>query len=253
MNNPKRKRRILRSLDLAEVSAVDRPAQAPAGAVLRKRDTMNDQESIIQEALAVHTEGKEPEHSPEVYEAAILAVARLDQHPSENIAQAVARVARDGDPEVTALMFAADRVRDREAASLGKSAPDDNLSAILAEANRVSKGAPTTVTREQAESAMLDLAKREARPGESVAVSFARLCEDDTRMQKLYDLGHAADVAESSAALAKGVSGDARFDRLLMDLARMRKRAGETVEQCASRLLHEDATVRDAYAAVHGG
>ena len=129
----------------------------------------------------------------------------------------------------------------------------DNLSKILSEADRVSKGAPPTVTREQAEAAMLDLAKREARPGESIALSFARLCEDDARMQKLYDLGQAADVAESSAALSKGVSGDPRFDRLLMDHARLRKRAGESVEQAASRLLHEDEDIRSLYGVVYGG
>ncbi len=129
---------------------------------------------------------------------------------------------------------------------------NDNLSKILSEAERVQKGAPPTVTRDAAEAAMLDLAKREARPGESVAVSFARLCEEDARMQKLYDLGHAADVAEEHAIVSKGVSGDPRFDRMLLDCARMRKRAGETVEQAASRLLHEDATIMAAWASTQG-
>ncbi|MEZ6016525.1 MAG: hypothetical protein R3F49_15515 [Planctomycetota bacterium] len=247
MSNPKRKRRILRSLDLAEVSAVDRPAQAPAQAILRKN--MNT-EDIVKEAVGVHVDGQEPRYKADEYEAALLAIARTEQKPSENVADAMARVAGNGNPDVTALLFAADRVRARDAASVGKC--DDSLSNILSEAERVSKGAPPTVTRDAAEAAMLDLAKREARPGESVAVSFARLCETDSRMAKLYDLGHAADVAEERVALAKGASGDERFDRLLFDIARLRKRAGETVEQCASRLLHEDATIRDAYAAVHG-
>ncbi|MBI1382577.1 MAG: hypothetical protein GC161_15985 [Planctomycetaceae bacterium] len=248
----KRRRRILRSLDLAEVSAVDRPAQEGAGAILRKSNTMNTQD-IVKEAVGVHVDGQEPRYKADEYEAALLAIARMEQKPSENVVDAMARVASNGNPDVTALLFAADRVRARDAASVGKSnTMNDNLSAILSEADRVSKGAPPTVTRDAAEAAMLDLAKREARPGESVAVSFARLCESDARMQKLYDLGHAADVAEERVALAKGASGDERFDRLLVDMARLRKRAGETVEQCASRLLHEDATIRDAYAAVHG-
>lgn len=215
---------------------------------------MNNPEDVIRDALAVRDESAEPQFNADLYEQAILHEARLENSATETFAQVLARVASNGNDHVDALVFAAQRVRDREAA-MGKSNTmnNDNLSNILSEAERVSKGAPPTVTRDQAEAAMLDLAKAEARPGESVAVSFARLCETDSRMAKLYDLGHAADVAEESVALEKGVSGDPRFDRLLMDLARMRKRGGETVEQAASRLLHEDATIRDAYAAVHGG
>lgn len=250
MNNPRRKRRILRSLDLAEVSAVDVPAVEGAGAVLRKRDTMNDQESIIQEALAVHTEGKEPEHSPEVYEAAILAVARLDQHPSENIAQAVARVARDGDPEVTALMFAADRVRDREAAAMGKAAPAP--SPIAEDAERVRKsGSSPRYTRDDYHDEMLSISKKLARPGEGVAAAFSRLAGGGM-FDALYAAGEQADIAEERAALSKGVSRDERFDRLLLDMAKMRREPGETIEAAASRLLTTDRTIMDAYAAVSG-
>ena len=39
---------------------------------------------------------------------------------------------------------------------------------------------------------------------------------------------------------------------MLMDLALMRKRSGESIDQAAERLLQTDATVRDAYAAVNG-
>ena len=213
---------------------------------------MNEsQESIIREALAVHTEGQEPPagRTAEEYEAAILAVARLDQHPSENIAQAVARVARDGDPEVTALLFAASRLRDRDAASVGKRAEP---SPVALDAERVCKsGSSPRFCKSDYEDEMMKLAKAAARPGEGTAASFARLCGDGV-FDDLYTAGERADLAELETVLAKGVSRDERFDRMLLDLAALKKRAGESVEQCASRLLSTDATVMAAYAAVNG-
>lgn len=122
---------------------------------------------------------------------------------------------------------------------------------ILIDAERVSKGGTPRYTRDQAEEAMMELAKAEARPGEGVASAFARLCESDERFQKLYDLGQAADLAEEQAVLTKADPGD-RFAPLLMSLARSTRREGETLEACASRLLVEDPIVRDAYAAVQG-
>lgn len=128
---------------------------------------------------------------------------------------------------------------------------NDNLSNILADAERVSKGAPPRYTRDQAETAMLDLAKREARAGETTAAAFARLCAGDARMDALYALGQAADIAEIETA-TKAAPQDDRFYPLLLDLAQMRKRAGETIEAACSRLLAEDPVVRDAYAASQG-
>lgn len=123
---------------------------------------------------------------------------------------------------------------------------------ILSDAERVAKsGAAPRHTREQAETAMLDLAKAEALPGEGTAAAFARLCETDERIQKLYDLGQAADIAEEQAILTKADPAD-RFTPLLMDMAKMRRREGETLEACAARLLHEDPVVADAYAASQG-
>lgn len=52
--------------------------------------------------------------------------------------------------------------------------------------------------------------------------------------------------------LAKGVSHDERFDRLLLDMAKMRREPGETIEGAAARLLTTDPVVMDAYAAVNG-
>ena len=122
---------------------------------------------------------------------------------------------------------------------------------ILIDAERVSKGGTPRYTRDQAEEAMMELAKAEARPGEGVASAFARLCESDERIQKLYDLGQAADFAEEQAIVEKADPGD-RFTPLLMDLAKSKRREGETIEACAARLLSEDPIVRDAYAATQG-
>lgn len=128
---------------------------------------------------------------------------------------------------------------------------NDNLNAILADAERVSKGAPPRYTRDQAESAMLDLAKSEARAGETPVVAFARLCEGDARMDALYGLAQAADIAEVEAA-TKAAPQDDRFYPMLLDMAQMRKRAGETIEQAVSRLMSEDDVVKAAYAASQG-
>jgi hypothetical protein len=245
-DNPKRKRRILRSLDLAEVSAVDRPAQAPAQAILRKN--MNT-EDIVKEAVGVHVDGQEPRYKADEYEAALLAIARVEQKPSENVAQAMARVAGNGNPDVTALLFAADRVRARDAASVGKRAEP---SPVAEDAEWVRKsGSSPRYTRSDYEDEMLALSKQLARPGEDTVSAFARLAGEGA-FDALYTAGEQADIAEERAALSKGVSRDERFDRLLLDMARMRRTPGETLEKCAARLLHEDATIRDAYAAVHG-
>ena len=241
-DNPKRKRRILRSLDLAEVSAVDRPAQAPAQAILRKN--MNT-EDIVKEAVGVHVDGQEPRYKADEYEAALLAIARTEQKPSENVADAMARVARNGNPDVTALLFAADRVRARDAASVGKRSP------VAEDAERVRKsGSSPRYSKDDYHGAMQEIAKAQARPGEDVARAFARLVGDGV-FDDLYQAAELAEVAEVEAAMAKAAPED-RFYPMLMDMALMRKRHGETIEQAAARLLHEDATVRDAYAAMNG-
>jgi len=251
MSNPRRKRRILRSLDLREVSAVDRPAQAPAGAILRKSNTMNDPESVIADALAVRDDGAEPQFDADMYEQAILHEARLENSATETFAQVLARVASNGNDHVDALVFAAQRVRDREAAaSVGKAAAAP--SPVALDAERVRKGlGPPRYTRTQYEDEMMEVARKAARSGETPCASFARLAHEGV-LDDLYQAAEAAEVAEESAALEKGVSGDPRFDRLLMDLAKMRRAPGETIEGAAARLLTSDRTVMDAYAAVSG-
>ncbi len=128
---------------------------------------------------------------------------------------------------------------------------NDNLSTILSEAESVlSKGASPTVTRAQAESAMLSLAKREARDGEGVCNAYARLCESDARMQKLYALGQAADAAEVERAeqLSKRATRNERVWELMVKGAHHNRLAGETVEAALDRLLKTDKTYADAYA-----
>ena len=128
----------------------------------------------------------------------------------------------------------------------------NDLELLLTDAERVAKsGAAPRYTREQSETAMLELAKAEALPGEGTAAAFARLCESDERIQKLYDLGQAADLAEEQAIIEKANPSD-RFTPLLMDMAKMWRRERETLEACASRLLHEEPVVADAYAATQG-
>ena len=185
---------------------------------------MNHQE-VTKEANGVYADGQEPIHTAEEYESALLSVARLALKPTETIAEAMARVAGNGNPDATALMFAANRVRDRESASIDKGA----------------------LTKAEAERSMLDLAKAEARPGEGTAAAFARLCESDSRMQKLYEAGEAAEQAEVEQALSKRDPED-RFTPMLMDLAKAKRWGAETIEAAAARLLTTDPVVMDAYA-----
>jgi hypothetical protein len=177
---------------------------------------MNTQD-IIRDAIECRDEGQEPNYTADEYDQALLALARYEQKPTENIAQAMARIAQNGSDRTNALLFTADRARARANSTIVKRASD-------------------------AEAEMLAVAKREARPGETVAMSYGRLCETDQRMAKLY--------AETQTTEERDT--DPRFDSMLIDLATMRKRDGETLEQAVARLLDSDPIVRDAYAAAQG-
>jgi len=212
-------------------------------------------EEIVKDAIDVRDNGQCPKFEHHIYDQALISVARAEQSPTENFPNALARSVKTSD-DADALIFAADRAR--AAASFGKSAPVEKaalsntaLDAILADAERVSKGAAPSCTRDQAETAMLDLAQREARAGEGVCNAYARLCKSDARMDALYGLAEAADIAEVQAA-TKAAPQDDRFYPMLLDMAQMRKRAGETIEAACARLLTEDPVVRDAYAASQG-
>lgn len=250
-DNPKRKRRILRSLRVDEISGVDRPAQAPAGALLRKNQgtNMNNPEDVIRDALAVRDDGAEPQFDADLYEQAILHEARLENSATETFAQVLARVASNGNDHVDALVFAAQRVRDREAA-MGKAAAP---SPVAEDAERVAKsGSSPRYTRDEYHDEMLSISKKLARPGEGVAASFARLAGDGA-FDDLYAAGERAEEREMQAVIEKVAEGpDDRFHRALLNLAKYERRPSETIEGCYSRLLHENPTAREGYAAAQG-
>lgn len=119
----------------------------------------------------------------------------------------------------------------------------------IQDAERVAKGAEPHYTRKQYESAIFDLVEAEAQPGEGIANAYARLVEGDPRIAKLYDAGDQADAVEQRDVLAK------REDKvwpMIVEVAKGRRREGETIEQATARLLEEDPTVRDAYAYSQG-
>jgi hypothetical protein len=126
---------------------------------------------------------------------------------------------------------------------------EDNLSNILADAERVTHGATPRYTRDQVESAMLDLAATEAREGETPVAAFARLCQGDARMDALYGLAEAADMAQDAQAeeLAKRATRNEQVWELMVKGAVHNRRANETVEQALDRMLRTDKTYQDAY------
>ncbi|MCK6445977.1 MAG: hypothetical protein L6Q99_06250 [Planctomycetes bacterium] len=187
-------------------------------------------EELIKEALTVRDDGIEPKYKADEYESALLHVAR-------------SVITSD---EANALIVAADRARARD--ELGKAAPS---SAIGLDAERVAKsGSAPRYTRDDYHGEMLEISKREARSGETPAAAFTRLI-DEGRFDDLYAAGERAEVVEVEAAMTKAAPED-RFYPMLLDLAQMRKRAGETIEAACARLLNEDPVVRDAYAATQG-
>lgn len=126
-----------------------------------------------------------------------------------------------------------------------------NTNDIRSDAQGVTKlGSAPRYTRAQYESEMLSTAKRFAQPGEGTASAFARLAGDG-EFDELYAAAEIADDHER-AEVMKGVEPSDRFMPLLLDLAQMRKRDGETIEAACARLLLEDPVVADAYASTQG-
>lgn len=208
-------------------------------------------EEIIKEAMTVRDDGQEPKHPHECYDQTLLYVARQNQSPGESFPSALTRVVAT-DQDCDALIFAADRAR--AAASFTKSAPVQSVmksSSIALDAERVAKsGSTPRYTRDDYHNEMVELSKSLARPNETPAVAFSRLV-DEGHFDSLYEAGERADIVEIEAA-TKAAPQDDRFYPLLLDLARMRKRAGETIEAACARLMSEDPVVRDAYAASQG-
>lgn len=207
-------------------------------------------EEVLAQAITVRDDGQEPLFEVHQYECALLDVARAEQSPTEDFPTALARSVKTSDA-ADALIFAADRARARS--DFGKSAPVEKVmksSSIALDAELVRKGSTPRYTRDDYHNEMVALSKNLARSGETPAVAFSRLCGEGV-FDDLYAAGERADIAEIETA-TKAAPKDDRFYPLLLDMAQMRKRAGETIEAACARLLTEDPVVRDAYAASQG-
>jgi hypothetical protein len=206
---------------------------------------------VLAQAITVRDDGQEPKYEAHQYECVLLDVARAEQDPSEDFPTALARSVKTSDHS-DALIFAADRARAR--ASFGKSAPRVEKaapSAIGLDSERVAKsGSAPRYTRDDYHGEMVEISKREARSGETPAVAFSRLI-DEGRFDDLYAAGERAESVEVEAAMTKAAPED-RFYPMLLDLAQMRKRAGETIEAACARLLTEDPVVAAAYQSTQG-
>jgi len=201
-------------------------------------------EEILKDALDVRDNGQCPKFEHHIYDHALISVARAEQSPTENFPNALTRSVKTSDA-ADALIFAADRARAR-----AEFAPVEKSSSIALDAELVRKGSTPRYTRDDYHNEMVALSKSLARQGETPAVAFSRLCGEGV-FDDLYAAGERADIAEIETA-TKAAPKDDRFYPLLLDLAQMRKRAGETIEAACARLLTEDPVVRDAYAASQG-
>lgn len=210
-------------------------------------------QEVLAQALTVRDDGQEPKYEAHEYECVLLDVARAEQESYEDFPTALARSVKTSD-HADALVFAADRARAR--ADFGKAAPVEEVmksapSAIGLDAERVAKsGSTPRYTRDDYHGEMLEISKREARSGETPAAAFTRLI-DEGRFDDLYAAGERAESVEVEAAMTKAAPED-RFYPMLLDLAQMRKRAGETIEAACARLLVEDPVVAAAYQSTQG-
>ena len=122
---------------------------------------------------------------------------------------------------------------------------------VLADAQRIAKsanGAAPAFDSATYEDAMCDLAKSEARSGESVGAALSRLLTDHD--PRLAALGKAAYHAELAAESADLLRKRATFDELLATMASLSKREDETIEAATARLLRENEVVKQAFVAV---
>lgn len=130
-------------------------------------------------------------------------------------------------------------------------------------------GGESAYGRRDYEDAMLELAKAEARPGESPEVAFVRLLQDrEPRMEALAKAGQMADIAERQAAAEKwredtasGKRGEDIRKRTadreaagaqMEKYAAASARDGETPEQAMTRMLCEDETMQTLYRQYEG-
>ena len=140
---------------------------------------------------------------------------------------------------------------------------------ILADAQRIEKGAAPLHTARQYEDAMCGLAESGAREGESVGGALSRLHADrDERLASLAKGAHAAEMAERRAAvksaaaevedlrrLARGEEPVTKRVRtrelaysLMTSFAKDRARECESAESAMARLMGEgDPEIRELY------
>jgi hypothetical protein len=154
-----------------------------------------------------------------------------------------------------------------------------DLEELIADATRLAKSAPGAglsprFAKRDYDDAMLALAGREAREGETLGAALCRLHgARDERLAKLSVASYQAELHERRGAservarqardlLVKHLGYDpdappsrprhgskAHVLKLMTDLATHRKRDDETVEQAFDRLLRDDVTFRDCYGA----
>ncbi len=140
---------------------------------------------------------------------------------------------------------------------------------ILADAQRLEKGAAPRHTAKQYEDAMCDLAESEAREGESVGGALSRLHADrDDRLALLAKAAHTAEmferresvrraaaevedlgrVARGEEPLTKRVRTRELAYSLMTSFAKDRAQEGESAEDSMARLMGEgDPQLRELY------
>lgn len=105
------------------------------------------------------------------------------------------------------------------------------------------------------EDGMLELAKSEARLGESPAEALSRLCaESDRRMELLYNAARRAEVEEARQKAEKPPEPKPesfeKWEELYSQMesyARSRKEDGESLEAAFERLLERDSRMQELY------
>jgi len=126
----------------------------------------------------------------------------------------------------------------------------------IKDAERVAKsGGMPSFTRQQYESEMMALAKREAGAGESTACAFARLCDErNPQIEALFKAAEQAEARRSDREERELITKHREeMWPLLVKAARSHARVGETVEQALDRLLCTDPLFKRVYANTFAG
>ncbi len=140
---------------------------------------------------------------------------------------------------------------------------------ILADAQRLEKGAAPRHTAKQYEDAMCDLAESDARDGESIGEALSRLHADrDDRLASLAKAAHAAEMSDRREAVREAAAEREDLGRvargeepvtkrvrtrelaysLMSSFAKDRAQEGESTEDSMGRLMGEgDPQLRELY------